>query len=436
MTNQAGRSKLRDIIKTKLMDNNSSNRNFLDALKIPDIRLFIGSIGFFTLASRALAVVIAFQIYKITHSALALGWLGLVEAIPAISLAPFGGYIADHFNRRKILLLTRAMSCLCTLGLAALSYWENSVPISGLYAMIFLAGVARGFADPANTAFEAQVVPKRLTVNASSWISTTWIGCSVIGPAAIGFIFDGVGAMGSYLVISSGFIISWFLTAMIPPKVQPMPEHKEAVFKSIKTGWHYLFKNQPLWTAMALDLFAVFFGGMVILLPIYANDILRVGAKGLGLLNAAPSLGAMVITLYATRKPPIARAGRNLLWSITGFGVSIIIFAFSKNFLLSLSALFLSGVFDGISMVIRRSMVRLLSPDALRGRIASANFIFICASNELGAFESGMVAAWIGTIPCVAAGGLATLVITGFTAAFAGQLRGLRFNINTMERKI
>jgi len=418
------------------MENSKITHDFRDALRVPDIRLFIGSVGFFTLASRALAVVIGFQIYKITHSALALGWLGLIEAIPAISIAPFGGYVADRVNRRTILLITRAVSCFCTLVMAVISYETHGSSLFGLYAMIFLAGVARGFADPANTAFEAQVVPKRLTVNASSWISCTWISCSVIGPACIGFIFAAWGAAGSYFVITAGFILSWIFTALIPPKHQEITKSADSIFRSIAQGWHFVFKNQPLWTAMMLDLFSVFFGGAIMLLPIYASDILHVGAKGLGLLNAAPSLGALITTLLATRHPPIRHAGRNLLSAVAGFGISIIIFAFSKNFILSIIALLLTGAFDGVSMVIRRSMVRLLSPDALRGRIASANWVFVCASNELGAFESGMVAALIGTIPCVAFGGIVTLGIVGLTAAFAGQLRGLSFDIHTMERKI
>ncbi|MDD5408624.1 MAG: MFS transporter [Candidatus Omnitrophica bacterium] len=417
------------------MINQNKQHDFRDTLKISEIRLFIGSVGFFTLASRALAVVIGFQIYKITHSPLSLGWLGLIEAIPAISIAPFGGYVADHVNRRTIILITRAASCLCTIILAIISWQTHLNSLLGLYAMIFVAGVARGFADPANTAFEAQVVPKHLTVNASSWISSTWISCSVLGPAAIGFIFDAWGAPGAYLIITSGFILSWIFTAAISPKPLPIPLKKESLFKSIGTGWRFVFKTQPLWAAMALDLFSVFFGGAIILLPIYANDILHVGAKGLGLLNAAPSLGALIITLIATRHPPIEKAGRNLLLAIAGFGISIIIFAFSRNFLLSMAALFFSGVFDGVSMVIRRSMVRLLSPDGLRGRIASANWIFVCASNELGAFESGMVAAWVGTIPCVAVGGIITLGIVALTAGIAKQLRNLSFDIHTLEQK-
>ncbi len=417
------------------MNPQNKDRQFTDALKIAEIRLFIGSVGFFTLASRSMAVVIGFQIYRITRSPAALGWLGLVEAIPAISLVLFGGYVADHFNRQRILLITRTVSFLCAVILAFLSRQSDAASLIGLYAVIFLAGIARGFADPANTAFEAQIVPKHLTVNAASWISSTWISCSVLGPAAIGFVFDLWGASRSYFLIAGSFVLSWICTAVIPPKPQPVPEKKESMWKSMQLGWHFVFTNQPLLAAMALDLFAVLFGGAIALLPIYADDILHVGARGLGFLNAAPSLGALVIMLIATRHPPIARAGRNLILAVLGFGVSIIIFAFSKNFLISMTALFLSGVFDGISMVIRRSMVRLLSPDHLRGRVAAASWIFICASNELGAFESGMVAAWIGTVPCVALGGFVTLAIVGLTASFAKQLRNLSFDVNTLEQK-
>lgn len=411
------------------------SRNSSASLQIADIRLFIGSVGFFTLASRALAVVIAFQVYSITRSPLSLGWLGLVEAIPAIAIAPFGGYVADHFKRRNILLVTRCVSVASALALVFLSL-QSRVSLTGLYAMIFVAGIARGFADPAGTAFEAQIVPKHLTINAASWISSTWISSAVIGPAIIGFVFDATGAAGSYLLITVSFAASWIFTALIPPKPQAFPAVKEPVFKSISLGWRYVFQSQPLWASMSLDLFAVFFGGAIILLPVYASEILRVGASGLGLLNAAPSLGAFLATLAATRHPPIGKAGRNLLFAVAGFGVSTIVFAFSRNFLLSLAALFLGGAFDGVSMVIRRSIIRLLSPDELRGRIASASSIFICASNELGAFESGMLAAWIGTVPCVAVGGGITLGIVGIVAVSAKQLRRLRFNAATLEQKI
>ena len=417
------------------MNQKITSHPFTAALKINDIRLFIGSVGFFTFASRALAVVIGFQIYQLTHSAMALGWLGLVEAVPAISLVLVGGYVADHFNRRKILLITRGASCLCALTLADLSTLHHDAPLLGLYAVIFLAGIARGFADPANTAFEAQVVPKTLTVNAASWIGSTWIGFSIIGPAVIGFVFAAWGAAGSYLVITGFFILSWICTALIPPKPQTMPLNKEPLLKSIRLGWRFVFNHQPLLAAMSLDLFAVLFGGAIALLPIYAQDILHVGPQGLGFLNAAPSIGALAVMLIAARHTPITNAGRNLYLAVAGFGLSILVFAFSKNFALSMIALIFSGVFDGVSMVIRRSMVRLLSPDDMRGRISAVSWIFICSSNELGAFESGMVAAWIGTVPCVALGGFLTLAVIAVTYACAPQLCKLRFDPHTLERK-
>jgi MFS family permease len=416
------------------MGDSPEKHHFTDALKIPDIRSFVASVAFSSLASRALLVVIGLQIYRLTRSPLALGWLGLVEAVPAIGLVFFGGYVADHFNRRKILLITRAVLFLCALLLAAISWNEHDVPLLGLYGVIFLFGIARGFAEPATTALEAQVVPRHLTVNAASWISSVWLSSSVIGPAVIGFVFEAWKAAGSYLFIALFFLLSWVFTIFILPKPDPKPEIKEPLFKSIATGWRFVLKNQPLWAASALDLFAVLFGGAVALLPIYSEDILHVGARGLGFLNASIYLGSILVALFSTHRPPIAHAGRNLLLAVSGFGVSILIFAFSKNFWLSIAALFLSGLFDGISVVIRRSILRLLSPDHLRGRVASVNWVFIAASNELGAFESGMVAALIGTVPCVALGGVITLMIAAGTAVFATQLRNLRFNPRTLEK--
>lgn len=415
----------------------STRLNFTAVLSLPDVRFFIGSVGFFTLASRALAVVIGFQIYHLTHSALALGWLGLIEAIPALSLVLFGGYVADHHNRRKILLITRAASLVCAIVLAILSLAHQATSVFGLYSVIFLAGIARGFADPANSAFEAQIVPKNLTVNGASWISTVWISCSFIGPAMIGFVYAAWGAIGAYITIAFFFLMSWIFTLLIGPRHQPMPETKEPFIKSIAMGWHFVYANKAMLGSMALDLFAVLFGGVIALLPIFASDILHVGAQGLGLLNAAPAVGSLLIMLIGTYYAPklMNHAGRNLLFAVVGFGISILIFAFSKNFYLSLAALALSGLFDGISMVIRRSLVRLLSPDHMRGRIASVNWLFVCSSNELGAFESGMVAAWIGVIPCVIAGGSITLLVVGLTALLAPQLRHLRFDPHTMEQR-
>ncbi len=406
----------------------SSEKYSFTALKIPEIRYFIGSTAFFTLANRAVAVIIGFQIYQLTKSALSLGILGLVEAIPAISLSLFGGYVADKFDRRKILLITRAVSILCGILLAVISLQNSPNKVALLFSVVFLAGIARGFSDPASTAFEAQVVPRELTVNAASWISSAWLSCSIIGPALVGFSYELFGASTTYFILAGIFALSWMCTFIISPKPQIKIPHGESIFKSISMGLHFVFKEQALVGSMALDLFAVLFGGTMALLPIFATDILHVGAKGLGILNAAPAAGALLIMLWSTHKPPIKHAGRNLLFCITGFGLSIIVFAFSKNFILSLIALTLSGIFDGVSMVIRRSIVRLLSPDHMRGRISAVSWIFIGASNELGAFESGLVASWIGVIPCVWTGGVVTLLVVAVTALCAPKLRSLGFD--------
>lgn len=427
------------ILKVDVMSEASNtqiqSRDTFAALKIADIRFFLLAIGFFSLGSRALAVVIGFQIYQLTHSALALGILGLVEAVPALSLVLYGGYVADHHDRRKILLIARLISFVCGIALTLLSLEAHAVPLIGLYSVIFVVGIARGFADPANSAFEAQVVPQHMTVNAASWIGSVWISASIIGPAMIGFVFAGFGAAGSYLLISVLFLLAWLSTLLITAKPIVKQKTREPFIKNISEGWRFVLKNPPLWGAMTLDLFAVLFSGAVALLPIFAADILKVGPIGLGFLSASPAAGALLIMLTATRHPPIEHAGRNLLLAVAGFGVSILVFAFSKHFALSIVALIFAGIFDGVSMVIRRSMVRLLSPDHMRGRIAAVNWVFVCSSNELGTFQSGMLAAWIGAVPCVTVGGIITLLIVGFTAWAAPQLRNLRFDPQTLERK-
>lgn len=402
--------------------------------QIPEIRYFLGAVGFFTLANRALVVIIGLQIYKLTHSALALGILGLVEAIPALSLALFGGYVADHVDRRKILLVTRGISTLCALLLAWISSNPEHTSLPGLYGVIFLAGIARGFSDPAGTALEAQVVPKELTVNAASWIASTWLSCSIIGPASVGFLYDAFGIVNTYCILGILFAVSWICMSFISPKPRPPMPKGESIFKSISLGLKFVFQEQALVGSMTLDLFAVLFGGQIALLPIFATDILHVGAKGLGLLNAATAAGALIIMLISTKRPPIRHAGRNLILCVTGFGLTMLVFAFSKNFYLSLVCLFFSGVFDGVSMIIRRSIVRLLSPEHMRGRIASVSWIFIGASNELGAFESGVVAHWIGVIPCVWVGGLATLLVVTAATLLAPKLRRLQFDPNNLNR--
>lgn len=398
------------------------------ALRYPEFRYWLGANSFATLAGRALAVTLGYQIYELTKDPLALGVLGLIEAIPSISLALFGGHIADWYNRHRIVLLTRAVSCLSALAFAWISTSFQAQGLFVLYAIVFVAGLARGMGDPAASAFEAQIVPRALYINAATWGGSIGQVTAIVGPALGGFVYAWFGVTNTYLMIAGLFALAVVCILFISPKPMPPLEKHESIWQSISIGVRFVFREQILVGAMALDLFAVLFGGAVALLPVFASEILKVGPSGLGMLAAAPSVGAFLSMVWATRFPPIKRAGKILLGVVGGFGVAIIVFALSKNFYLSLFALALSGFLDGISMVIRSTILRLYSPEHLRGRIAAVNWIFIGSSNEIGAFESGFAAKLLGTIPSVVLGGIATLLIVGITAFASSKLRNMNLD--------
>src|SRR5436190_5306070 len=301
---------------------------------------------------------------------------------------------------------------------------------------MFVVGIGRSFAGPALSALEAQVVPMQLIVKSATWFATTWLVAAVVGPLVGGFAIAFFGPLPTYLIIAALYAIAWLAALQISPQSRVQPRHQESVWQSITSGVAYVFSNQPLLGSMSLDLFAVLFGGVVALLPVFAKEVLFVDAFRLGFLRAAPHTGALLTMLIATRHPPVRHAGRNLLLAVAAFGVSVLIFAVSTNFYLSLLMLFLSGIFDGISVVIRRSIVRLLSPNHLRGRIAAVSLIFIGSSNELGALESGLAAAWLGTVPSVVAGGTVTLLVALFTAVLAPRLRALRLDVAHEDFKL
>ncbi|GEM87152.1 MFS transporter [Meiothermus granaticius] len=394
-------------------------------LSNPEFRLMLLSSAASTLAGAMLAVVIGYRVYERTHNPLSLGILGLVEAIPALSFALLGGHLADRFDRRGILLATRGIALLGALGLAGLSS-STGLALVAVYVVVFVTGLARGFADPASGALEAMVVPRVQLARASTYFSSAGQACAILGPALGGLLYGTLGARGAFGIAAVFYAIATVSVGMIRPKAPPLPQAQgESVWQSIRAGYRYVFGQQVLWASMALDLFAVLFGGAIALLPAFANDLLKVGPQGLGLMAAAPSVGALVAMLIAARYPPLRHAGRWLLASVAGFGVSIIVFGFSQSFILSLAMLALSGGFDGVSMVVRRLILRLRSPDAMRGRIAAVSSIFIGASNEIGAFESGMAASLLGVRRAVWAGGLVTLGVVALVANAAPILRGL-----------
>jgi len=389
-----------------------------------------------TLGSRALAVVLGYEVYELTGNPLALGILGLVEAVPSLSLALYGGHIADRHDRRKILRITLGGLIVCCLALSLLGASDvGGVKLTLLYGVVFIAGIARGFAEPAAVALEAQLVPWEILVNSSTLMASCWTTAAVVGPLWGGFAYQQSGPAKTYLAIACLYAISWAAITRISPRPRPPSPDGESVWQSVSEGVRYVLSDQVLLGSMSLDLFAVLFGGAIALLPVFARDILEVGPSGLGMLNAAPTAGALVTMLIASRHPPVRHAGRNLILAVAGFGVSMIVFALSRSFWLSMVALMFSGVFDGMSVIIRRAIIRLFSPDRLRGRIASVSMIFIGSSNELGAFESGITASWLGTVRSVCIGGILTLVVVATAALRAPKLRRLSLDPRQVVRR-
>jgi MFS family permease len=402
-------------------------------LALPEFRALLVARGLAAGAMSALATVVAFQTYEVTGEPLALGLLGLVEAIPALGLMLVGGHVADRHDRRSIILATGVALAVGALVLAAISLDPDAVGFAGILAVVFLVGVAAGFERPALTAFEAQVIPIQHAQRGASWSGTVWTAAAIVGPAAGGLSVAVAGIPSTYVAIALLLAVSVLAVTRIARKPRPVPQAGERFVSSLASGVRYVAGSQVLVGSMALDLFAVFFGGAIALLPAFASDILGVGPVGLGLLRTAPSVGALVAMLATARVPPTRRAGPIFLGCVAIFGVSMLVFGFSTDFRLSLAALFVSGLADGVSVVIRAVILRVESPEAMRGRIASVNFAFIGASNELGAFESGVAATLFGIVPSVVGGGLLTLGVVGAVALLLPELRRLDLGRRMIE---
>ncbi|MGY4383490.1 MFS family permease [Pedobacter sp. UYP24] len=393
---------------------------FYAALLYREFRSYLGMRFFFTFAYQMQAVIIGFHIYHLTHDPLALGLVGLCEAIPAISIALYGGYIADKSEKRGLLLkvFTGVFLCSLVMFIATTKQMHQYVPTSSIvpimYLMVFGIGIARGFFSPATFSLMAQIVPKKLYPNSSTWNSSSWQAASILGPMTGGLLYAYEGITVTYFVIivfiSIALVCIFFLKPH-PPTFIPA----QSIVKSLTEGVKFVFKSKMMLGAMSLDLFSVFFGGAVALLPVFANDILKVGSEGLGLMRAAASLGAVLTMLTMTVFSPMNKPWRNLLIAIVGFGSSIICYGLSKSFYLTLVFLFMEGAFDSVSVIIRSTIMQLLTPDEMRGRVSAVNSMFIGSSNEIGAFESGLTAKLMRTVPAVVFGGSMTIIIAGIT---------------------
>lgn len=389
------------------------------ALRYPEFRNLTLGVFLFTIALMVQEVVLGYELYTMTHSPLVLGFTGLAEAVPFIGLALLGGHFADNRDRRKIILAALAFVMLGSGVLVWVTLPQTRAHISQLsllltiYGVIAALGLARGFFSPAASSLTAFIVPREIYSNAAAWRSSGWQGGAVIGPLCAGFVYAALGLTGTLLVVLALMLGALLLLTGLKPR-PPQPRREGApevsLWQSLREGIDFVFNSRIILYSISLDLFSVLFGGVVAILPIFATDILQVGAEGLGVLRAAPSIGAMLTVLACTRWPPTAHAWRNLLVVVAGFGAATLLFALSKIFWLSVAALFLTGAFDSISVVIRGTILQIMPPDHLRGRVVAVNSIFLSASNELGAFESGVAARLMGTVPSVIFGGTITLL--------------------------
>lgn len=374
-----------------------------------------------TLALQMQFVVLSWQVYEITKDPLSLGFIGLAEAIPAVGFALYGGHIADRHDRRKILIAVICSIFFCSLALLFLiaNYTHNGLLHTALpfYAIMFLIGVARGFYSPAQFSLMTQLIPRESYANSSAWNSTFWHIAVVIGSSAGGLMMGFLGRSVTCGIVAILVLISLVQAIRIVPKPFERMPKQEKLSHSIKTGLRFVFSNKIILGALSLDLVAVLFGGAVAMLPVFASEILHVGEKGFGILRAAPFAGAVLTALYFTHHPPMKNAGRKLLLCISGFAVCMILFALSTNFYLSLFILALSGSFDNVSVVIRSTILQLMTPEQMRGRVSSVSTMFISSSNEIGAFESGFAAKLLGLIPSVIFGGGVAL-LSVFAAAW------------------
>jgi MFS family permease len=394
------------------------------ALRFRDFRLLVGGRLAAQLGEMMVSTAIGWELYERTGDAFALGLVGLVQVIPVITLSLIGGYVADRYDRRRLALISQLALMVLSAALAALSLTQGSLVL--VYVVLTLIGVARAFNNPAESALTPQTIPPEMYANAATWNSTVWQSSAIVGPAiAGGLIALTRGALAVYVanVLLGGLLVGALLS--IRSRQRAYASQQEPPLQALRGGIRFVRDTKVILAAISLDMFAVLLGGATFLLPVFAKDILRVDEVGLGLLRAAPSVGALLMVSYLARARPYQRAGRTLLWAVAGFGVTTIIFGLSTHFGLSLLMLALGGALDMISVNVRHTLVMLRTPDVMRGRVSAVNSIFIGASNELGGFESGLAAVLLGPVGAVVFGGVGTILVVLAVARAFPDLRRL-----------
>ncbi|HEY6459297.1 MAG TPA: MFS transporter [Polyangiaceae bacterium] len=383
-------------------------------------RLYQGGRMLSVLGTQMQSVAIGWQIYAVTGRPLDLAWVGLAQFMPAVALSLVTGQVADRVDRRRILVACNAAMACLGFALFFLARGDET-RIAPIYAVLVGIGVTRAFQGPAGQSLLPSLVPTEHFPNAVAWSSSIWQVATVLGPMLGGFGYAAIGASRVYAVAGCCSVGASLLVAAID--ALPRPAASGAARSSVLAGARYVASNPIVLGAISLDLFAVLLGGATALLPVYARDILRLGPWALGALRSAPAAGAAVTGVLLALRPIERRAGRKMLACVAVFGLATIVFGLSRSFVLSLLALVVAGASDMVSVVVRSALVQLATPDAMRGRVSAVNMVFIGASNELGEFESGVTAQWLGTVPSVVLGGIATIVVVAIWATSFPALR-------------
>ncbi len=404
------------------------------ALRYPEFRYFISAQFLFTVAILAQEFALGYYIYDLTHRKILIGLVGLFEAIPYISVALFGGYFADKYDKKKIYQISFAVIVVCSIILYFITTNSHQFSTNNLliliYTIILILGFARGFYGPAWSSLKPFLVKPEHYSNSASWSSQFWQTGMILGPVLGGLFYGEIGISNTLILVTGLILVVMFTSAQISTNHIPRNKSQVRVFQSLKEGISFVRTNRILWYAIILDMFSVLFGGVVAMLPVFANEILKIDSKEAGFLRAAIGLGAVLTMIGTAFITPTKRPWRNMLIAVLGFGIATLVFAFSKNYWLSFIALFLTGAFDSISVVVRQTILQVLPPDEMRGRVSSVNGVFVSCSNELGAFESGLAAELMGTVPSVVFGGAMTLVIVSIIYFRTQELFAVR-----LERK-
>lgn len=403
------------------------------AVRIPEFKFLMMGRFTFIMSLRMMSTLVGWWIYELTNDPFAIGLIGLSEVIPALSMALYAGHVIDISEKKKMIRTGISLYFVVALLLLLLSTrYSNAHLTNGnkaliIYGLIFCTGIVRSFTGPVFSAILALIVPRNILQNATTWSQGSWLSASVTGHATGGFLIALLGNTGTLTVICCLQVIAFLFLSQLKPKIPLQKKGEKKTWESVKEGLQFVFKTKEILGAFSLDMFAVLFGGAVAMIPVYAKDILKVGPMGFGWLNAAIDIGSILIIITLTIFPMKKAQGKKLFFAVAGFGACIILFALSRWFLLSFAALLIAGMLDGISVVVRGTVMQLKTPDNMRGRVSSVGSMFINSSNELGQFESGMAARLMGVTPSVVFGGCMTLLVVIITWLKAPTLRKFQY---------